>query len=77
VAHNLQAALSCVGEAGYSRLAVLLAADLGDDADAAAAIALHGANGIPPELRAWVTLCERIENAVRSLFGPSLWHKPC
>jgi ADP-ribosyl-[dinitrogen reductase] hydrolase len=63
VAHSLEAALWCVDRATDFREAVLMAANLGDDADTTAAVtgqlagALHGASGIPVEwLRrlAWV-----------------------
>ncbi|MEA1071729.1 ADP-ribosylglycohydrolase family protein [Sphingomonas sp. LY160] len=57
VAHSLEAALWAVGRTGDFRAAVLLAANLGGDADTTAAIAgqlagaLYGASGIPRE---WV-----------------------
>ncbi|WP_338468158.1 ADP-ribosylglycohydrolase family protein [Novosphingobium sp. ZN18A2] len=53
VAHSLEAALWCVGRTGTFADAVLLAANLGDDADTTAAItgqlagALYGLSGIP------------------------------
>jgi ADP-ribosyl-[dinitrogen reductase] hydrolase len=53
VAHSLEAALWCVGRTSDFAAAVLLAANLGDDADTTAAItgqlagALYGADGIP------------------------------
>jgi len=53
VAHSLEAALWCVGRTTSFASAVLLAANLGDDADTTAAItgqlagALYGASGIP------------------------------
>lgn len=53
VAHSLEAALWCVGRTSSFASAVLLAANLGDDADTTAAItgqlagALYGASGIP------------------------------
>lgn len=62
VIHSLEAALWAVGNARDFREAVLLAANLGEDADTTAAIAgqlagaLWGASGIPPEwldLLAW------------------------
>ena len=55
VAHSLEAALWCVGRTSCFADAVLLAANLGDDADTTAAItgqlagALYGAEGIPEE----------------------------
>jgi ADP-ribosyl-[dinitrogen reductase] hydrolase len=57
VIHSLEAALWCVGRTGTFRDAVLLAANLGDDADTTAAItgqlagALYGAAAIP---EAWM-----------------------
>ena len=57
VAHTLEAALWSVGRTSDYRSAVLLAANLGDDADTTAAVAgqlagaLYGASGIPEE---WV-----------------------
>ena len=53
VAHSLEAALWCVGRTATFSEAVLLAANLGDDADTTAAItgqlagALYGVSGIP------------------------------
>jgi ADP-ribosyl-[dinitrogen reductase] hydrolase len=53
VAHSLEAALWCVDGTGDFRAAVLLAANLGDDADTTAAVtgqlagALYGVAGIP------------------------------
>lgn len=58
VIHSLEAALWCVGRTGTFRDAVLLAANLGDDADTTAAItgqlagALYGAAAIP---EAWMS----------------------
>lgn len=55
VAHSLEAALWCIGRTGTFTDAVLLAANLGEDADTTAAItgqlagALYGASAIPPE----------------------------
>lgn len=73
VAHSLEAALWCVSETGTYRDAVLLAANLGDDADTTAAIAgqlagaLYGLSGIPPEWRTRLAWGERIEAAGRAL----------
>lgn len=56
VAHSLEAAIWCVARTGSFAEAVLLAANLGDDADTTAAItgqfagAIYGLDGIP---RAW------------------------
>jgi ADP-ribosyl-[dinitrogen reductase] hydrolase len=57
VAHSLEAALWCVGRTGSFAEAVLLAANLGEDADTTAAItgqlagALYGVEGIPQRWR--------------------------
>ncbi|NWN33755.1 hypothetical protein GY663_31750, partial [Klebsiella michiganensis] len=57
VVDSLEAALWCVGETGSFEAAVLLAANLGDDADTVAAItgqlagALYGASAIPGHWR--------------------------
>lgn len=73
VAHSLEAALWCVAETTDFRDAVLLAANLGDDADTTAAItgqlagALYGASGIPSAWRARVSWGERIETIARAL----------
>lgn len=76
VAHSLEAALWCVAETESFRDAVLLAANLGDDADTTAAItgqlagALYGADGIPMDWRAKVAWSERIaEMAIALLNG--------
>lgn len=66
VVEALEAALWAVGRAGDFREAVLLAANLGDDADTTAAIAgqlagaLHGERGIPAEWLAKLAWRERI-----------------
>lgn len=74
VVQSLQAAVWAVSRTTDFRSAVLLAANLGDDADTAAAIAgqlagaIHGAAGIPPgwlEALAWRG---RLEDAAASLF---------
>lgn len=73
VAHSLEAALWCVAETDDFRAAVLLAANLGDDADTTAAIAgqlagaLYGASGIPVEWCARVAWRERIERMAHDL----------
>ncbi|PZQ94526.1 MAG: ADP-ribosyl-[dinitrogen reductase] hydrolase [Cereibacter sphaeroides] len=78
VAHSLEAALWCVNETTDFRSAVLLAANLGDDADTTAAItgqlagALYGAAAIPPEWRqklAWHD--EIVEKATALLEVPA------
>ena len=74
VAHSLEAALWCVGRTGSFAEAVLLAANLGDDADTTAAItgqlagALYGARSIPQAWRETVTLGARIEAMAGRLF---------
>lgn len=73
VAHSLEAALWCVDRTGAFREAVLLAANLGDDADTTAAItgqlagALYGASGIPSGWLAKLARRERIEAAALAL----------
>lgn len=75
VAHSLEAALWCVAGTGTFRDAVLLAANLGDDADTTAAIAgqlagaLYGACGIPAEWLAKLAWRGRLEEAARALLG--------
>ena len=67
VLHSLEAALWCVGRTADFRSAVLLAANLGDDADTTAAItgqlagALYGVAGIPPAWLAKLAWRERLE----------------
>jgi len=73
VAHSLEAALWCVAETACYRDAVLLAANLGDDADTTAAItgqlagAHYGASGLPSEWRRNVAWRERIETLALAL----------
>jgi ADP-ribosylglycohydrolase len=73
VAHSLEAALWCVVQTACFRDAVLLAANLGDDADTTAAItgqlagALYGASGIPPEWRAKLAWHDQIAETARTL----------
>jgi ADP-ribosyl-[dinitrogen reductase] hydrolase len=75
VVHSLEAALWCIDETGTFEEAVLLAANLGDDADTVAAItgqlagALYGAAGIPAHWRARVAWGDRIEALAGTLFG--------
>jgi len=76
VVHSLEAALWCVGRSSSFREAVLLAANLGDDADTVAAItgqlagALWGVDGIPADWRAKLAWRERIESlGLRLLAG--------
>ena len=74
VVHSLEAALWCVGRTSSFKDAVLLAANLREDADTTAAItgqlagALYGASGIPPEWLAKLAWRERIEQTARKLF---------
>ena len=73
VAHSLEAALWCVGETSDFREAVLLAANLGDDADTTAAItgqiagALYGREGIPEGWREKVAWSAEITATAHSL----------
>lgn len=75
VVHSLEASLWCVGRTDNFRDAVLLAANLADDADTTAAIAgqlagaLYGMSGIPAEWRARLAWAERIGTAGRRLLG--------
>lgn len=74
VADALEAALWCVGRTADFRGAVLMAANLREDADTTAAIAgqlagaLYGAAGIPPAWRAAVAWRETIEALAAGLF---------
>jgi ADP-ribosyl-[dinitrogen reductase] hydrolase len=74
VAHSLEAALWCVGRTDTFRDAVLLAANLGDDADTTAAItgqlagALYGASGIPQDWRDKLAWGARIGAMAHELF---------
>jgi len=83
VADSLEAALWCVGRTGTFSQAVLLAANLGGDADTIAAItgqlagALYGANAIPAKWRHELASVERIEAAASRLFQFSLDPQPC
>lgn len=77
VAHSLEAALWCVGRTGSFAEAVLLAANLGGDADTVAAItgqlagALYGHSGIPDEWRARLHGHDRIHATAASLIDRS------
>ncbi|WP_207974695.1 ADP-ribosylglycohydrolase family protein [Parafrankia sp. BMG5.11] len=74
VTHSLEAALWAVGRTGSFRDAVLLAANLGGDADTTAAItgqlagALYGLRGIPEEWLSRLAWRERIEEMGKALF---------
>ncbi len=73
VLHSLEAALWCVGRTTSFAEAVLLAANLGDDADTTAAItgqlagALYGASAIPEHWREKVAWREKIAAAGHAL----------
>jgi len=75
VLHTLEAALWCVGRTTDFRSAVLLAANLADDADTTAAVAgqlagaLYGRRGIPSEWLARLAWRERIEDAALALLA--------
>ncbi|MFM2273726.1 MAG: hypothetical protein RL702_2791 [Pseudomonadota bacterium] len=77
VVHSLETALWCVGQTGSFEDAVVLAANLGDDADTVAAItgqlagALYGASAIPSRWLDRLAWCPRIANMARSLFEES------
>jgi len=77
VVHSFEAALWCVGRTGSFEEAVLLAANLGDDADTTAAItgqlaaALYGAQAIPGKWRDRLAWGERIAASARALFAAS------
>jgi ADP-ribosyl-[dinitrogen reductase] hydrolase len=73
VAHSLEAALWCVGRTADFRSAILLAANLGEDADTTAAIAgqlagaLYGVDGIPHDWLGRLAWRDRIINTSESL----------
>lgn len=73
VIDSLEAAIWCVARTAGFANAVILAANLGDDADTVAAItgqlagALYGASAIPPEWMAKLAWRERLEAAARAL----------
>lgn len=77
VAHALEAALWSVGRTGNYRDAVLLAANLADDADTTAAItgqlagALYGASGIPAHWKDKLAWGSRIRSSASDLFDAS------
>lgn len=78
VIHSFEAAFWCVGQTGSFRDAVLLAANLGDDADTTAAItgqlagAVYGASAIPSPWLAKLAWRDEIEALARRLFMASL-----
>jgi ADP-ribosyl-[dinitrogen reductase] hydrolase len=75
VVHTLEAALWCVHQAADFREAVLLAANLGDDADTVAAVtgqlagAIWGETGIPEDWIAKLAWCDRIRDRAQCLFA--------
>jgi ADP-ribosyl-[dinitrogen reductase] hydrolase len=77
VIHSLEAALWCVGNTNNFRCAVLTAANLGEDADTAAAIAgqlagaVYGARGIPAEWKKRVAWSDKIIRTGKRLFHPA------
>ena len=77
VVHAIQAAVWAVSRTTNFRSAVLLAANLGDDADTTAAIAgqlagaVYGASGIPQDWLAALAWRERIEEVAGRLFDGS------
>ncbi|MBK8631958.1 MAG: ADP-ribosylglycohydrolase family protein [Sphingomonadales bacterium] len=78
VAHSFEAALWCVGRTGTFTDAVLLAANLGEDADTTAAItgqlagALYGASGIFQTWKDQLAWGERITRTSLALFEQSV-----
>lgn len=77
VVHSLEAALWCVANSRSFSEAILLAANLGDDADTTAAItgqaagALYGRSGIPQPWLERLAWRERLERAGLSLLTPA------
>jgi ADP-ribosylglycohydrolase len=77
VVHTLEAALWAVGRSNSFEEAVLLAANLADDADTEAAVtgqiagALFGLSGIPPTWRTRLAWGDRIETLGRRLVAAS------
>jgi len=75
VAHSLEAALWCVGRTGTFFDAVLLAANLGEDADTTAAItgqlagALYGVGAIPRDWLGMLAWSDRIAGCARLLLA--------
>ncbi len=78
VSASLRAALWAVARTTDFRSAILLAANLGEDADTTAAVAgqlagaIHGVSGIPQDWRDALAWRERIEHAAENLFEASL-----
>jgi ADP-ribosyl-[dinitrogen reductase] hydrolase len=77
VVHSLEAALWSVGNTDTFEEAILLAANLADDADTVAAItgqlagALYGASGIPAHWRSRLAWHDEIEQLALDLLGQS------
>lgn len=77
VVHTLEAALWCVSRTTSFRDAVVLAANLADDADTVAAVtgqlagAIHGLQGIPKEWIGRLAWADRIETLGRTLCAGS------
>lgn len=75
VAHSLEASLWCINETQDFASAVLLAANLGDDADTTAAItgqlagALYGKSGVPQKWLARLAWREELESLAQRLIG--------
>jgi ADP-ribosyl-[dinitrogen reductase] hydrolase len=78
VAHSLQAAVWAVARTTSFRSAVLLAANLGEDADTTAAIAgqlagaIYGRSAIPAEWLERLAWRQRIEDVAERLFDASV-----
>lgn len=79
VVHSLEAALWCIGRTSNFAEAVLLAANLGEDADTTAAItgqlagALYGKQGIPQVWLDRLAWSDRIETLALELITPYGW----
>jgi ADP-ribosyl-[dinitrogen reductase] hydrolase len=77
VAHSLEACLWSIGRTGSYEEAILLAANLGEDADTTAAItgqlagALYGASGIPQQWRDRLAWEPRIRGCALALYQAS------
>lgn len=78
VIHSMEAALWCIGRTGSFAEAVLLAANLGDDADTTAAItgqlagAIYGLDGIPQKWLRQLAWRTKIEALARTVHRQSL-----
>jgi len=78
VIHTLESALWCVSETTTFRDAVLLAVNLGDDADTVGAVtgqiagAAYGVSLIPEEWYARLAWNKRLAEAADQLFGASI-----